>query len=262
MLGRLFTSTAAAVWLLCGPFSTQGLGQHIMAQSEKHTLGLPVLSRRDGRIDVVTGNMLWIGINKIKLDGIVTLGTTHRCNLNGRDQRCAIKMRDALVSFARRKDFRCELLLTHSGRPKFSHGGRYAALCFAGELEVNQELVARGWALAERGSAGRRYRSTEQDARANKRGIHQYELEDPRTPQSKGFWNTVEQPIKRYPLIFIGAPLIVIGFLFILLLIARWRAKQHIAKLKYELGKAQGVIETAAKSIPPRPEPIKSLAER
>ncbi|MEO1608585.1 MAG: hypothetical protein AAFR90_04420 [Pseudomonadota bacterium] len=246
------------IWLPDQFLNATCFAQHAGAASHETRSGSPILSRINGSIDAVTGDLIWIGIHKIKLDDITTLKPSHICGLNGRDQRCAIKMRDALAGFARRDDFRCELMLTHAGRPKFSRGGHYAALCFAGDLEINQELVALGWALA----ASRRYKAAEADARANKRGIHQYDFEDPRTPSNPTTWSTLQKLIQRYPLIFAGGPAVTCVMLLLLLLIIRWRARQHIARLKYDLGKAQSALEATITPLPPHPEPIRRLGKR
>jgi len=154
VIRRLSFSTLVAFWVLNGLAMEACFGQAARSAENGSVSRSAILSRADGRIDVVSGDLMWIGIHRIMLDGIVVLKSSHRCHLDGRDQNCARRMRESLAGFARHDDFRCELVLTRSGRPKFVRGGRYAALCFIGETEVNQELVALGWALAEKGNAG------------------------------------------------------------------------------------------------------------
>jgi len=260
LVGRLLA--LAVVWPLSCFSAAVCFAQSTYSENNAGMSNAFVLSQRNGRVDVVTGDLLWIGIHKIKLDGIATLKSSHHCSLNGRDQRCARRMRERLAGFAQHDDFRCELILTQSGRPKFSHGGRYAALCFTGDTEINQELVARGWALAEAGSSGRRYRAVEAAARARKLGVHQYTYEDPRTPRATGFGGALRRLMRRYPFIFFGGLSVICALLLMLLVAMRWRARQQIAQLKYDLGKVQGILETTAKPLPPRPQPIKNLEKR
>ncbi len=221
------------------------------------------LGRGDGAIDVVAGDRLWIGIHQLKLDGVVVPRPSQPCLVAGRDQRCAAKAKAALAEFARGEDFRCDLLLAPSGRPKLLYN-RYQAVCHAGDIDVNQDLVAQGWALAEQGAAGQRYHAAEDEARNARRGLHATTFVEDRSRSGEKAPGKAIKAIERrlgklaraHPLFVVGMPwAIAFGFAALVLLV-RWRARRKIAELQFELGRSQGLLAGSGRAELPRPRPI------
>ncbi len=245
----------SALALIAVPVSGPAVGQI----RPGHTL-----TAADGAIDVISGGRLWIGIQHITLDGISVPRPDEPCLRDGRDQGCAAKAKAVLVARAGRGDFRCELVLTAAGRPRM-RSNRYAAVCYAGARDVNQELVARGWALAARGKSGDRYRGAERDARSKRLGLHATQFSIDTEPPKFTFAQLLKmlaRQARRYPVAVIIAPWgIAVGSVLLLILL-RWRARRQIARLQFELGKTTGLLEASHPVPMPEPEPIKRLAER
>lgn len=125
--------------------------------------------RLKGRADTVDGDTLRLGGVRIRLWGIDAPEKDQTCRAEGLEWACGRLAEAALRS--RATDISCR----EKGRDGY---GRVLAVCFDGGADVNAWLVAEGWALAYRGSAGD-YADEEEAARAARKGMHRGEFIQP-----------------------------------------------------------------------------------
>lgn len=104
----------------------------------------------DQEIEVVDGDTIWMGIHQIRLYGIDALEPKQECLKAGSPKTyCHLSASELLRTYTRRPDFRCEIHTRDGeGRPWIRYG-RYIASCYAGDTDVNLELVRQGWAYAD-----------------------------------------------------------------------------------------------------------------
>ena len=128
-----------------------------------------------GPATVTDGDSLRIAEERIRLIGIDAPERRQTCRIHGREWPCGIEARDALRRLVRGRTVTCDVL----GRDRWR---RALAVCRAGALEFNREMVRRGWALAwypKRAVPGPDYEAEEEEARAAKRGIWQGRFTEP-----------------------------------------------------------------------------------
>ncbi|MEL7482296.1 MAG: thermonuclease family protein [Pseudomonadota bacterium] len=130
---------------------------------------------REGEIDIVDGDTVWIGIHQIRLHGIDTVESTQQC-LSGLDNvGCHELTLDVLRDFTEAEDFHCDGHIGNDEKPK-TNRGRYVATCYVGDLEVNRALVEQGWAFAANTVEARElYGQAEAEAAAARRGLHAFD---------------------------------------------------------------------------------------
>lgn len=128
-----------------------------------------------GPATVTDGDSLRIAEERIRLIGIDAPERRQTCRIHGREWSCGIEARDVLRQLVRGRTVICDVL----GRDRWR---RALAVCRAGALELNREMVRRGWALAwypERAVPGPDYEPEEEEARAARRGIWQGRFVEP-----------------------------------------------------------------------------------
>jgi endonuclease YncB( thermonuclease family) len=97
-----------------------------------------------GKARVVDGDTLWIGGTKIRLHGIDAPEMKQTCKTSkGREQQCGVISKQALEKLVKGQDITCR----GDKRDKYK---RLIAVCFAGPFNINEQMVADGWALAYR----------------------------------------------------------------------------------------------------------------
>ncbi len=124
---------------------------------------------------VTDGDSLRIGEERIRLIGIDAPEKRQTCRERGRKWRCGVEAREALRELVRGRTVTCDVL----GRDRWK---RALAVCRAGALELNREMVRRGWALAwypKRAVPGPDYGPEEAEARSARRGIWQGRFVEP-----------------------------------------------------------------------------------
>jgi endonuclease YncB( thermonuclease family) len=125
------------------------------------------------RYRVPDGDSLERGGLRLRLYGIDAPELKQTCkDGQGNDYPCGEQARTALRELVSGKDVVCK----GRGEDKF---GRVLAVCEAGDVEINTEMVRLGWAVAYSAHSVR-YVLAERDARNNQRGIWWGEFEQPR----------------------------------------------------------------------------------
>lgn len=116
----------------------------IVAIAGASVLGLTNGAPLGGAVTATDGDSLRMGDTRIRLHGIDAPEANQSCDdAQGRRYRCGIESRDALRAMVRGRDVQCEVI-------EKDQYGRSVARCFAGDLYLNEAMVARGWAVAYR----------------------------------------------------------------------------------------------------------------
>ncbi len=139
-----------------------------------------------GRARVLSGDIIRIGRKPIRLAGIEAPELQQRCRRDRRRRtwRCGYAARNALIRLVRRKRVRCEPDGTDDA-------GRLMATCFAGKVNINARMVAKGYAFAKTGFMAS-YSAQEEQARKNKAGIWRGKALRPAQYRTK-VWNEAKR---------------------------------------------------------------------
>jgi endonuclease YncB( thermonuclease family) len=123
---------------------------------------------------IIDGVTLEVAGQRIRLFGIDAPDLDQVCQHGGRDYQCGRVARAALWDLVAGRDVSCEPVAGAS-----APDGGLAAICTAGGLSLNDNMVATGWALADP-AATDRYVAAEADAKQARRGLWKGEFEPPR----------------------------------------------------------------------------------
>jgi endonuclease YncB( thermonuclease family) len=134
---------------------------------------VPALAEIAGSPRIVDGRTLEVAGQEVRLFGIDAPDLDQVCRHGGRDYQCGKVARAALWDLVAGLDVSCTPEAEAPGP-----GGSVAASCTAGDRQLNESMVAAGWALADR-DATERYVGIEADARKARRGLWKGEFEPP-----------------------------------------------------------------------------------
>ncbi|WP_274628597.1 thermonuclease family protein [Arvimicrobium flavum] len=160
--------------------------------------GLALVSARLERFSTISpagvariadGDSLELGGERIRLRGIDAPELAQTCRRQEAEYPCGRLARDALRKLAGSGRISCE----GWERDRYD---RLLAVCSAGGLELNRELVALGWAVAYGG-----YRVEEAEARAARVGLWAGEFDTP------GEWRKMRGALSEAPHDLLGAML-------------------------------------------------------
>lgn len=132
----------------------------------------PASADTTGQARVVDGDTIWIGETKIRLHGIDAPEMKQTCRTrNGKEQRCGVLAKRALEKLVRRGKVTCK----GETRDRYK---RLLAVCYVGFYNINEQMVAAGWALAYR-KYSKDYVRIESAAKALRKGIWLTEFVEP-----------------------------------------------------------------------------------
>ncbi len=146
-------------------------------------------SAMSGPARVIDGDTIAIGETRIRLEGIDAPETSQLCTTATKTQwSCGQSAKSELMAITAGKMVRCE----SSGNDRY---GRVLGICWAGSLELNAEMVRRGfaWAFVRYSS---RLVQVEAEARGRSIGIWQADNE-PAWGYRTGRWTTAENTAPR-----------------------------------------------------------------
>ena len=127
-------------------------------------MALPAAAEElSGKPRVIDGDTIDIAGQRIRLLGIDAPERGQSCKWPEKTVPCGDIAADALTGTVAAQDVRCET----RGKDRY---GRWIAVCFAGEIDIGQNVVYMGWALAYR-KYSTDYVATEEDAREARRGM-------------------------------------------------------------------------------------------
>ena len=125
-----------------------------------------------GKPRVIDGDTIWIDGTKIRLHGIDAPEANQECSKkNGKEYRCGLASTQALRALIGSKPVICK-------GTTYDRYNRMIAVCYSGTVNLNAELVRKGWALAYR-RYSKDYVSIEQEAQNDARGMWVGEFEMP-----------------------------------------------------------------------------------
>ena len=97
-----------------------------------------------GKPRVVDGDTIHIGDTKIRLHGIDAPEMKQTCRTSkGKEQMCGVLAKQALERLVKGQDVTCK----GDTRDRYK---RLIAVCYVGQFNINEQMVADGWALAYR----------------------------------------------------------------------------------------------------------------
>ena len=97
-----------------------------------------------GKPRVIDGDTIHIGDTKIRLHGIDAPEMKQTCRTSkGKEQMCGVLAKQALERLVKGQDVTCKGYT----RDRYK---RLIAVCYVGQLNINEQMVADGWALAYR----------------------------------------------------------------------------------------------------------------
>ncbi len=95
-----------------------------------------------GPARVIDGDTIEVAGERVRLWGLDTPEMRQHCERHGAEYACGEAARDALVDMIASHDVRCE------GRGR-GYYGRLLGVCWVGSVNLNQRLVATGWAVID-----------------------------------------------------------------------------------------------------------------
>ena len=122
----------------------------------------------EGFAKVLDGDSIIVAGREVRMQGIDAPEGRQTCRRNGREWACGREARSLLRRMIGKKKVFCKGL-------DIDKHDRLLALCQSGSLDLNREMVAKGFAV----SYGR-FESEERSARKNKKGMWSGEFERPR----------------------------------------------------------------------------------
>ena len=97
-----------------------------------------------GKPRVIDGDTIHIGDTKIRLHGIDAPEMKQTCRTSkGKEQMCGVLAKQALERLVKGQDVTCK----GDTRDRYK---RLIAVCYVGQLNINEQMIADGWALAYR----------------------------------------------------------------------------------------------------------------
>ena len=124
-----------------------------------------------GKAEIIDGDTIHIGKNKIRLHAIDAPETKQKCIKKGKKWNCGLQSTEFLKSIINNSEVKC----VTQGMDRYK---RYIGICFKDNKDLNSEMVKNGWAIAYR-YYSLDYIKEEENARINKMGIWSGEFEEP-----------------------------------------------------------------------------------
>ena len=124
-----------------------------------------------GKVNIIDGDTIHIGNNKIRLHGIDAPEINQICTINGADWECGKESKFYLENLIDLNNVICKV----NDIDKYK---RYVAICFINNININKKMVQSGWAIAYR-YYSEDYVADEEIAKKNKLGIWKGQFEEP-----------------------------------------------------------------------------------
>ena len=124
------------------------------------------------KVIITDGDTIKFNNKKIRLHGIDTPEIKQLCkNKNGEDYKCGVKAKLALINLISSHQVKCSV----HGKDRYK---RLIATCFVKNININEWLVKKGWALAYR-RYSKDYVDEELFAKNNKLGLWRGDFSEP-----------------------------------------------------------------------------------
>ena len=117
-----------------------------------------------GKPRIVDGDTIHIGDTKIRLHGIDAPEMKQTCRTSeGKEQMCGVLAKQALERLVKGQDVTCK----GDTRDRYK---RLIAVCYVGSLNINEQMVTDGWAMAYR-KYSKDYMRAETFAKSRREGL-------------------------------------------------------------------------------------------
>ena len=124
-----------------------------------------------GKAKVIDGDTIHIGNNKIRLHGIDAPEQKQTCNFEGNEWNCGKDATFFLSNLINKQSVSCRV-------NDIDQYKRLVAVCFIDNVNINQQMVISGWAIAYR-FYSKDFIKEEEIAKKNKVGIWRGTFEEP-----------------------------------------------------------------------------------
>ena len=125
-----------------------------------------------GKPRIIDGDTIEVAGQRIRLHGIDAPEMKQTCKTSsGREQKCGVLSKQFLLDLLRNREITCK------GKEKDPYS-RLVAVCFIDWMDINEQIVMEGWALAYR-KYSEDYIRAENYAKAMRRGIWRTEFIEP-----------------------------------------------------------------------------------
>lgn len=131
----------------------------------------PAAADVSGVARVIDGDTIEVAGERVRLSGIDAPETRQTCEIGGLEWPCG---RNATANLAQEADGRT-VVCRGNKRDRY---GRLLAVCYLGDIDLNGQMVANGWALAYR-HYSKQYVSQEAAARASGAGLWRGQFVEP-----------------------------------------------------------------------------------
>ena len=131
------------------------------------------------KIRIVDGDTIYIDKTKYRLHGIDAPEINQQCKVNEKSYSCGLHSKIFLESLVKGKEIICK-------QKDIDRYKRIVAVCFANDINLNQEMVKSGWALAYR-YYSKDYIDEEESAKNYKLGIWRGSFIKPKDWRKKNY---------------------------------------------------------------------------
>ena len=146
--------------------------------STKNEPDRPINSSRKNVYEAIDGDSFKIGKTEVRLHGIDAPEYRQTCqDANNRALPCGKLARDELSKLIKGNNINCSLI-------EKDRYGRELAACSSGGIDINREMIRRGWAVSFM-NAPPSYLNAQREAKAAKRGIWAWKFEMPQAYRNR-----------------------------------------------------------------------------
>ena len=124
-----------------------------------------------GKVNIIDGDTIHIGKNKIRLHAIDAPETKQKCIKNNKEWNCGLQSTEFLLELIVSSKIQC----ITNGKDKYN---RYIAICYLKKLDINKWMVSNGYAIAYK-RYSKKYVADEEFAKQNKSGLWRGEFMNP-----------------------------------------------------------------------------------
>ena len=97
----------------------------------------------NNQVKIVDGDTIYLSGKKYRLHGIDAPEINQKCEINNQTYKCGMKAKEFLEFLVKDEEIKCK-------QKTIDRYKRIVAVCFVNDININQEMVRAGWAIAYR----------------------------------------------------------------------------------------------------------------